>query len=75
MDKYFAAPIVMSLITIITAIVGKSLYMLLSVSMTFVSVIVSISQYISQIKSSKMILSCETKNTEKSSIQYAKNLK
>jgi len=34
MDKYFAAPIVMSLITIITAIVGKSLYMLLSVSMT-----------------------------------------
>jgi len=53
MDKYFAAPIVMSLITIITAIVGKSLYMLLSVSMTFVSVIVSISQYISQNKKFK----------------------
>ncbi|CDG35330.1 FHA domain-containing protein [Acetivibrio thermocellus BC1] len=46
-------PIVMSLITIITAIVGKSLYMLLSVSMTFVSVIVSISQYISQNKKFK----------------------
>ncbi|ODM25548.1 type VII secretion protein EssC [Clostridium sp. Bc-iso-3] len=46
-------PVMMSLITIITAIVGKSSYMLLSVSMTFVSVFVSISQYISQNKKFK----------------------
>lgn len=41
-------PVMMSIITIITAIIGKSGYMLLSVSMTFVSVFVSISQYVSQ---------------------------
>lgn len=46
-------PIMMSIISIITAVIGKSTHMLLSFSMTFVSVIVSISQYISQNKKFK----------------------
>jgi len=46
-------PIMMSIITIITAVIGKSTQMLLSLSMTFVSVIVSISQYVSQNKKFK----------------------